>query len=143
PGGVFRVDEGADVGNPERPEDLFAPRRGKPVILVLHIVVGDYGRHGSPSVSCGQRPGRPYTQMLHSCTGKVPSNRRYPARNPRERGRLSTCQKFLICAEYPAGPILDYSARVSGCSGLRTLSHAAPSGRATLATMRSGRSVWA
>jgi hypothetical protein len=46
-GAVLRVDEGPDVGDPERPEDLFALRRGKPVVGVLHIVVPDDGRHDS------------------------------------------------------------------------------------------------
>src|SRR5579872_4200528 len=48
PGRVLRVDEPPDVGDPERPEELLALCRGKPAVLVLHIVVANYGWHGSP-----------------------------------------------------------------------------------------------
>ena len=74
PGRVLRVDERPDVGDPEGPEDLFALRLGKPVILVLHIVVGDYGRHGAPSGSRASGYSlarRPCTQVPHACIDKV------------------------------------------------------------------------
>src|SRR5674476_431726 len=46
------VDEGPDVRHTERPEDLFALGRGKPVVGVFHIVVPDDGRHDGSSGLC-------------------------------------------------------------------------------------------
>src|SRR5664279_1957845 len=37
--------EGSDVGDPKRTEELFALRRGKPVILVFHVVMTDHSTH--------------------------------------------------------------------------------------------------
>ena len=45
---VLRIDERPNVGDTQGPEELLALRRGEPMISVLHIVVTDYGRHGSP-----------------------------------------------------------------------------------------------
>lgn len=39
PDGILWVGEGADVGDTERPEELLAFRRGKPVLGVLDVVV--------------------------------------------------------------------------------------------------------
>src|SRR6266516_3098950 len=65
---VLRVDERPNVGDTEGPEELFALRRGEPMICVLHIVVTDYGRHSSPWASwadggCRARRAGPYTYV--------------------------------------------------------------------------------
>jgi DNA-binding NarL/FixJ family response regulator len=44
---VLGVDEGPDVCDSERAEDLFTLRRGKPVVCVLDIVVPDDGGHAA------------------------------------------------------------------------------------------------
>jgi hypothetical protein len=43
--GFLEVDERADVRHAEGAEELLTPRRGEPVILVLHVVVAEYGGH--------------------------------------------------------------------------------------------------
>src|SRR5438128_7866534 len=44
-GWVLWVDERADVGDTEGPEEFLAFGRGKPMLRVLHIVVANYGGH--------------------------------------------------------------------------------------------------
>ena len=48
-GRILRVDELPEAGNAEGSKELFAFRRGKPMIRVLHVEVGDHGRHGVSS----------------------------------------------------------------------------------------------
>ena len=57
---ILRVDERADVAHSHGPHHLCTLRRGEPVILVLHEVVGHYRRHGASLASgpCGNRPSR-------------------------------------------------------------------------------------
>src|SRR4051794_34703719 len=47
--GLLRVDEGPDVGDAERPEDLLALRGSQPMLRVLDVVMSDDGRHGITS----------------------------------------------------------------------------------------------
>lgn len=52
---IGRADKGADVGDPQRAEHLFTLRRSKPVLGLLHIVVGDHPRHPELlSSACGE-----------------------------------------------------------------------------------------
>src|SRR6266511_5832649 len=58
-GRVLRVDERADVGDAEGAKELFALRRGKPMILVLDFVVCDHGGHRISSLSWPSSSARP------------------------------------------------------------------------------------
>ena len=83
---VLRIDERLNVGDTQGPEELLALRRGEPMISVLHIVVTDYGRHGSPWAywaDGGARPrcAGPYTYVPHAYPG---------SRRPGRQRRAST-----------------------------------------------------
>ena len=99
PGRVLRVDEGPDVGNPEGPKELFAPWRGKPMILVLHVVMGEYGRPCASSASGVPRPVAwvtPYTDMPDPCIDMVVRMAK-PRLVPETSQAVSSMLDGLIC----------------------------------------------
>ena len=93
PRGVLRVDKCPNIGDAEGAEDLFALRRGKLMLLILHVVVADHGGHavssmGVPSGSAGRcadpTPADPQTAKARQ-VGRVanaPHQPRVSARHP-------------------------------------------------------------
>ena len=74
------VDESPDIGDPEGTKDLLAPRRSEPMILVLHIVVGDYGRHDN-SLGCAPRVCAEVVRGAYYCAVMVVSPNEAPPRH--------------------------------------------------------------